>query len=593
MNGSSDSTSTEINYHSDVNDLHMPKQGSLIASSITLNSLFSIILKKIHPLFSVDCAVILEYDDHLTVVRDAYISNYSGDSEIIRTDYLRQPSELSSLQKAISEFTFPVIKSRDEWVDEENTNHCLINDESHYQHHCYIPLEINNRILGTFELHNSERNFSAECLAFCSNISDLLAEIIYVKRNTTPLSDSTVVEPVGIDEKINSNLESLHAPTDNYLLTKLTGQLEKINDIESLNDFVNQAIKLFPSAYKHMKVQLDEVLSYKAQLEEGLLHEPEIISATGNYPEIIGNGPAMSRVFALLDQVCDSESTVLLYGETGTGKELIAKAVHEGSKRKDQVMIKVNCAAIPANLIESELFGHEKGSFTGATDQRIGKFEQADKSTIFLDEIGELPLDLQVKLLRVLQEHEIERVGGKSTIKVNVRIISATNRDLRKEVEAGRFREDLYYRLNIFPIPLPPLRERLEDIPVLATFFLNRYGKGKVGFSKRALKQMENYRWPGNVREMEHLIERQSLLNKGLIISEISIPWVAKTTTDHKGVPQKVKTIDENERDHIFAVLKLCNGRISGEDGAAKLLGVPATTLNSKMKRLGLNKKHF
>ncbi len=232
-------------------------------------------------------------------------------------------------------------------------------------------------------------------------------------------------------------------------------------------------------------------------------------------------------------------------------------------------------------------------SFTGATDQRIGKFELADNSTIFLDEIGELPLDLQVKLLRVLQEQEIERVGGRSTIKVNVRIISATNRDLLKEVKEGRFRQDLYYRLNIFPIALPPLRERVEDIPVLADYFLGRYAKVATCFSRRAIKQMINYTWPGNVREMEHFIERQLLLNKKPIISELSLPKISKSMTDHNGAQQKVKTIDENEREHIFVVLKLCNGKISGAGGAAKLLGVPATTLNSKIKRLGLNKKHF
>jgi transcriptional regulator with GAF, ATPase, and Fis domain len=283
----------------------------------------------------------------------------------------------------------------------------------------------------------------------------------------------------------------------------------------------------------------------------------------------------------------------LILGETGTGKELIARAIHEGSLRKDKTMINVNCAAIPVNLIESELFGHEKGAFTGATDRRVGKFELADNSTLFLDEIGELSLDLQVKLLRVLQEKEIERVGGKTTIKVDVRIISATNRDLRIEVEKGRFRRDLHYRLNVFPIYLPPLRERTEDIPLLASYFLNKYGKQQKSFSQRAIKQMINYSWPGNVREMEHMIERQALLSTKPVISEISVPTVNKTFIDSEGTQLKVKTIDENERDHIFAVLQLCNGRISGPEGAAKLLGVPATTLNSKIKRLGLSKAHF
>lgn len=256
-------------------------------------------------------------------------------------------------------------------------------------------------------------------------------------------------------------------------------------------------------------------------------------------------------------------------------------------------MIKVNCAAIPPNLIESELFGHEKGSFTGATERRIGKFEQAHKGTIFLDEIGELPLNLQVKLLRVLQEKEIERVGGKTTIATDVRIISATNRNLLTEVEAGRFRRDLYYRLNVFPVLLPPLRNRKSDIASLANFFLAKFAKKSNrnldGFSKKAISTMMAYSWPGNVRELEHLIERQVVMAEGNVIKDIEIPGNNKQSLSSVA---PVKTIFENERDHIFAVLELCNGRISGQYGAAKLLGVPATTLNSKIKKLGLAKKH-
>jgi transcriptional regulator with GAF, ATPase, and Fis domain len=592
MNSASDFSSSETSNHTDKNACYSPGSISVFSSAITLNDLFGIILNKIHPLFAVDCAVIINYDDHVTVIREAYISKYLSEDETVTTEFVSQPSELSSLQKTIAEFTFPVIKSWEEWIEEENVNHKLLNEDSHYQYHCYIPLEINNKILGTFELHNTERNFTAECLTFCSNISDLIAEIIYLNRNTEVFSDATPA-PKEVNKENGSGSNFLNSDNESYQLNKLNEQIEQIKDLESLNDFVHNAVKLFPSAYNRLTLQLEEIMAYKSLLEDDKPYSSEILPTVNNYPFIIGNSPAMNRVFKLLDQVCDSDSTVLILGETGTGKELIARAVHEGSKRREKKIIKVNCAAIPPNLIESELFGHEKGSFTGATDQRTGKFELADNSTIFLDEIGELPLDLQVKLLRVLQEQEIERVGGKSTIRVNVRVISATNRDLYKEVQEGRFRQDLYYRLNIFPIALPPLRERPEDIPILASYFLSKYAKGATGFSKRAIKQMLNYAWPGNVREMEHLIERQSLLNKNAIICELSIPKVAKTTVDDKGAPQKVKTIDENERDHIFAVLKLCNGRISGENGAAKLLGVPATTLNSKIKRLGLNKKHF
>jgi len=593
MNNASDFSSSDASNYIDRNACYLPGPSSVFNSAITLNDLFEIILKKIHPLFAVDCAVILDYDDHVTVIREAYISKYSSEYETVSTDFLSQPSELTSLQKTIAGFTFPVIKSRNEWIEEGNLNHKLLNEDSHYQYHCYIPLEFNNKILGTFELHNSERNFIAECLTFCSNISDFLAEIIYVNRNTKLSSDSVTNALIGVNKENNLDSNFPNPDSETHQFGILNKQIEQIENLESLNDFVHKAIKLFPSAYNRLKLQLEEVMTYKALLEDDKSYSAEILPTANNYPFIIGNSAAMNRVFRLLDQVCASDSTVLILGETGTGKELIAKAVHEGSTRRGKEIIKVNCAAIPPNLIESELFGHEKGSFTGATDQRTGKFELADNSTIFLDEIGELSLDLQVKLLRVLQEREIERVGGKSTIRVNVRVISATNRDLYKEVQEGRFRQDLYYRLNIFPISLPPLRERPEDIPILASYFLSKYAKGITGFSKRAIKQMLNYTWPGNVREMEHLIERQSLLNKNAIIKELYISKVAKTTVDDKGAPQKVKTIDENERDHIFAVLKLCNGRISGENGAAKLLGVPATTLNSKIKRLGLNKKHF
>ncbi|MCR8556534.1 sigma-54 dependent transcriptional regulator [Mucilaginibacter sp. BJC16-A38] len=485
----------------------------------------------------------------------------------------------------------------EEWIQEENVNHCLVNGETHYTHHCYIPLEVNNQVLGTLELHNNVRELGAECLTFCCGIADLLAEIIFLQR-TTPasqnLNGSTIIN-VKIQQDNNSCKPEVVPNPD--LLLKLAAQAPALSEITELGEFISQAAKLFLFDYEKIKTQLDEIDTYKKQLENEKLYLHEDTRPTGHYPEIIGEGQGMKKVFGLLDQVAGSESTVLILGETGTGKELIARAIHEGSARKDKAMVKVNCAAIPENLIESELFGHEKGAFTGATDRRIGKFELADNGTLFLDEIGELPLILQVKLLRVLQEKEIERVGGKATIKTDVRIISATNKNLLAEVEKGRFRRDLYYRLHVFPVSLPSLRERAEDIPLLATHFLAKYahkaGKQLAGFTRGAIQQMSNYSWPGNVREMEHLIERQVLLSKKTVISVIDLPTKEKTITDNDGVRQKIKTIDENERDHIFAVLQICKGRISGPEGAAKLLGVPATTLNSKIKRLGLSKKHF
>ena len=343
--------------------------------------------------------------------------------------------------------------------------------------------------------------------------------------------------------------------------------------------------------------QLEEINHYKQRLEDENLYLQEEIQVKYNYSEIVGSGMEMQRVFRLVAQVANSDSTVLILGETGTGKELIARAIHNSSHRKDKLMVKVNCAALPANLIESELFGHEKGSFTGAVERRIGKFELANNSTLFLDEIGELPLELQVKLLRALQEKEIERVGGKSTIKINVRIIAATNRDLQGEVNTGKFRSDLYYRLNVFPITLTPLRGRKEDIPLLVSHFIARYarstGKKVTNIAHHVLEELSAYSWPGNVRELEHLIERTILLTNGRTIKEIHLP--VKERKDPAGSEKHlhIKTIDENERDHILRVLKICNGKVAGERGAANLLGVPTSTLNSKMKKLGIKKEHI
>lgn len=311
---------------------------------------------------------------------------------------------------------------------------------------------------------------------------------------------------------------------------------------------------------------------------------------------IIGSSHLLLTALDHLTLVAPMETSVLILGESGTGKERFAKSIQGLSARKNKPMVTVNCAALPTHLIESELFGHEKGAFTGATDRRIGKFEQANGGTIFLDEIGELPLESQAKLLRVLQEKEIERLGGRETLKVDVRVIAATNCNLEKEVAAGKFRLDLYYRLNIFPILLPSLRERKEDLPELANFFVSKYGEmaGKPGMSlsAQALNDLAAYNWPGNVRELEHLIERSVLLNRGMIIDTIAIANRTATTVDAPTADSRIKSIDDNERDYILSVLRKCNGRISGSGGAAELLDVPSTTLNSKMKRLGITRKH-
>lgn len=319
------------------------------------------------------------------------------------------------------------------------------------------------------------------------------------------------------------------------------------------------------------------------------------INAPG-FEGIIGNSHLLLNVFDQIIQVAPFDTSVLILGESGTGKERIADCIHNLSSRKGKPLVKINCATLPATLIESELFGHEKGAFTGASDKRIGKFELANGGTIFLDEIGEMPVDLQVKLLRVLQEKEIERIGSRSPIKIDVRVIAATNRNLEKEVAEGRFRLDLYYRLNVFPIALPALRERTDDIPALAHHFINMYnrksGKKITGLSDKALKNMMAYNWRGNIRELENLIERSVLLAKGAIIEDISLPAQKENLSMHVQY-STVKTIHENERDHIISVLKKYNGKIWGTGGAAEALNIPPSTLKSKMKKLGISKENI
>lgn len=316
------------------------------------------------------------------------------------------------------------------------------------------------------------------------------------------------------------------------------------------------------------------------------------ISTSYNFSEIVGSSDVMRNVFYLVSQVANTNSTVLILGETGTGKELVARAIHKASSRKGKDMIKINCATLPANLIESELFGHEKGAFTGATERRIGKFEIAHNSTLFLDEVGELPFELQGKLLRVLQEKEIERIGGKAIIKTDVRIIAATNRDLGKEVRAGTFRSDLYFRLNVFPIVVPPLRHRKEDIAPLTSHFLIKYAKGGhteiKHLSGNAMKRIIAYNWPGNVRELEHLIERSVLLAKGRLIEQVYLPDFEEE--EKPLLNHDIKTIDEVEKEHILSILKMTKGKVSGIGGAAEILRIPATTLTSKIRRLKIRK---
>jgi transcriptional regulator with GAF, ATPase, and Fis domain len=307
---------------------------------------------------------------------------------------------------------------------------------------------------------------------------------------------------------------------------------------------------------------------------------------------IIGKSPKLLEALDKVIQVAPFDNTVLILGETGVGKEGLVRAIHQLSPRRSKPLVKVNCAAIPVSLVESELFGHEKGAFTGALERRIGKFEMASGGTLFLDEIGELPLEVQSKLLRALQEKEIERVGGRTTIHTDVRIVTATNRDLPREIADGRFRLDLYYRINVFPIRLPALRERREDIPDLAAYFLQMYGsqinRENIAISTAAMRQLYEYDWPGNIRELQHLVERHVLGCRGGIIEAFEMPEPIPTGPAVTISEPELKSFADMDRQHIIQALKKSNGKISGRGGAAELLRLPPTTLNSKMKRLGI-----
>ena len=343
-------------------------------------------------------------------------------------------------------------------------------------------------------------------------------------------------------------------------------------------------------AETNLEKALTEVESLKNKLELENIYLQQEIKLTHNFEEIISQSKKFKKSLKQVEQVATTDATALILGESGTGKELIARAIHNISNRKDRALVKVNCAALPATLIESELFGHEKGAFTGALSKKIGRFELANQGTLFLDEVGEIPLELQPKLLRVLQEGEFERLGSTSTTKVNVRIIAATNVDLEKAVEKGEFREDLYYRLNVFPISLPPLRDRKEDIPLLAQHFMSKYeakfGKKIGGISQKTMDSLASYSWPGNVRELENVIERSVIITQGNKL-DLGNPLPKTTNSDKK---EEISSLDENEKNHILKALKLTNWRISGEKGAAKILNIKRTTLEARMKKLGIQR---
>lgn len=374
---------------------------------------------------------------------------------------------------------------------------------------------------------------------------------------------------------LNDLKQTLKSAFEAYELRKRNINL--INDLLEKNRTIEKAFK--------------EITLLKNKLEEENIQLKEEYRQNALIGEIVGKSKVLKSVLRQMEQIAKADSSVLLLGETGTGKELFAKAIHKLSGRKEKIMVSINCAAIPETLIESELFGHEKGAFTGATQLKYGKFEVADKGTLFLDEVGELPLSLQPKLLRVLQEKEFERLGNNRTQKADVRLIAATNRNLENAVENGKFRSDLYYRLHVLPIVIPPLRERKDDIPLLVNSFiekLNRKSGKKIdSISKTTLDKLMEYNWPGNIRELENVVERSHVLSTG---NKLDIgSWFKPNTDNGLGVSDLV-SLEHHEKTYILKVLKLTHWKVRGNGGAAGILKIHPSTLESRMKKLGIER---
>jgi transcriptional regulator with GAF, ATPase, and Fis domain len=352
------------------------------------------------------------------------------------------------------------------------------------------------------------------------------------------------------------------------------------------------------NARNALEKALEEIQGLKDRLEDENLVLREQIDQALMFEEIVGASPALRAVLSRVSKVAPTDSTVLLTGETGTGKELIARAIHKRSRRSSRAFVSVSCAAVPASLIASELFGHEKGAFTGAMQRRLGRFELADEGTLFLDEVGELPAETQITLLRVLQEREFERVGGNQRIRTNVRVIAATNRDLDSAIGAGTFRSDLFYRLNVFPIEIPPLRDRKEDIPLLVEYFIDHFarkaGKSFRGINKKTLNLLQAYPWPGNIRELQNLVERSVIVcdTENFSVDE---RWLFRQSlpTESKATLELSPALAAQEREMIEVALRESGGRVSGPSGAAAKLGIHRSTLESKIASLKIDKYRF
>ena len=407
--------------------------------------------------------------------------------------------------------------------------------------------------------------------------------IIWVRLNAAFVRDSkgqairtvAICEDITERKKMEEALQQAHDKLEHQVAERTAELVAAMEEAEKRKQIAEAAL----SQIKKLKDQLEAERAY-------LIEE---IKLENNHETIIGQSDGFKYVLYKAEQIAGSDTTVLVLGETGTGKELVARAIHRLSLRKNRAMVKVNCAALPSNLIESELFGHEKGAFTGAHSKRIGRFEVANGATLFLDEIGELPLELQPKLLRVLQDGEFERLGGSRTIKVDVRIIAATNRNLEEEVRKGRFRKDLWYRLNVFPITTPPLRDRMGDVPLLVDFYVNkiskRLGKTIAFIPASVMNALQDYHWPGNVRELENVLERAVINSSGpklRLVDELKKPY--------KSLGISPKTLGEVERDYIVQTLEKAHWKVGGKNSAAEILGLDRSTLRARMRKLDIQK---
>ncbi len=456
-----------------------------------------------------------------------------------------------------------------------------------------VPFYVNGKAVGTIwaVAHGNRRKFDVEDLRLLESLSRF-ASAAYKEVQS--------VEKLKLEIAARENAETEVRELANGLETQVRARTQELErstqELLATNEELEREIAERKRAEDQLQKAFDEIKKLKDQLFEENIALRQEIDQGSMFEEIVGSSEPLRKVLLQVARVAPTDSTVLISGETGTGKELIARAIHKRSNRSKRAFISANCAAIPPSLIASELFGHEKGAFTGALQRRLGRFELADGGTIFLDEIGELPPDTQIALLRVLQEREFERVGNSQPISVDVRVLAATNRDLTGAMAAGTFRRDLFYRLNVFPIQIPPLRERVDDIPLLMEYLIERYakkaGKKIKNITKRTLELFQAYDWLGNIRELQNVVERAVVLCDDETFS-VDEGWLNLESNPSGPTVPIVVTLAEREREMIEAALAECKGRISGLSGAAVKLGIPRQTLDSKIRALQINKYRF